>query len=155
MKDGGGRPQEVIVGGQINNELCCDLDKWLSFGSVEYWRTCCGYSALFKVFKPHSILEIIERGIFSAWGTLVAQKVKLTKAIISQKRISCSCIYSYVYYPFYLNKGPKPRIFKLLSSISSTALQEHPKRLYCIIFGMFPGQFSLQLLLCEPWVFSY
>lgn len=100
-----GRPQEVIVGGQINNGLWCDLDKWLSFGSqntgepaVAILHTS-GYSN-----HSFSILEIIERGILTAWGTQAAQKVKLTEAIISKKRerISCSHIYSLMYITYFI-----------------------------------------------------
>lgn len=82
-----GSPQEVNVGGQINKGLWCDLDKWLSSGSQNTEEPAVailhssGYSN-----HSFSILEIIERGILTAWGTLVAQKVKLTTAIISKKR---------------------------------------------------------------------
>lgn len=97
-----------------------------------------------------SLLEIIERGILTPLGT----KVESDKRDYFKKERGChvaayALLYT-VYYLFYLNKGPKPRILELLSSISS--LQEHPKTLYCIIFGKVPEQYSRHLLLCDPWV---
>lgn len=86
MKDGREDLRKLLSGGQINNGLWCDLDKWLSFGSQNTGEPAVailhssGYSN-----HRFSILEIIERGILTAWGSLAAQKVKLTEAIISKK----------------------------------------------------------------------
>lgn len=87
MKDDGADPRKLLSG----DKLITDCGVTLTSGSHLDGRILESLLWLFCTVQGYSnhsfsILEIIERGILTAWGTLAAQKVKLTEAIIFKKK---------------------------------------------------------------------